>query len=628
MWRYVALFSIACGLSGEAFEILRLRQSGIVLPGVGLPLTLFCAYAVLAAAFACTARVFFRHSYGRVAAAFFAVTLAVPWVNFDFLPAAGSLRSIFGSIVAAAVAAAFGWVVSGLPRLALVTALALAVVATSGSFAASSRERQAGSTANRIRVTGGSPNLLVILIDTLRADHLGVYGYRRPTSPNIDRLAGESVVFERALAQASWTKPSVASLFTGRFVHNHGVIRSRDVLDGSIPTLATVLDGAGYHTAAFSGNPWITPEFRFDRGFDHFESGRAIGPQLTNLYRTVRRTESLLKRNGIPIKLAKVIFRWAGSSASGNSERDEVLRDNVVQWLSEVDRETPFFLYLHLIGPHDPYDPPGSFAESFARNSEKAPHLPPPRVQTVFERADPMSDGQLERLIDQYDAAIAHSDSLVGEVVEHLDRVGLGKDTVVVITADHGEEFYEHRNWRHGNQLYDEVIRVPLIIRMPGQAPRLREDPVMLVDLLPTLLGLAGVDAVSEVAVAPDGRSLFPPPEGGGRLLFSEHWWFQGGGYVARAVEQDGLKLHSARDESSGRQREEAYDLPHDAGERNDLLTRAARDSVWTDRIARLREVQAAIVSAERPVATSELDDMDEATKDRLRALGYLEKTR
>lgn len=617
MWLSLLLFSCVCGIFGEGIEILRLRYAGIALAGLDLRLTLAVAYALLAAALYLGASLFGVGWRTRIAAMMFAVAVFVPWANFEFLPAAGSAKSLFGSVLVALVSGGVGWTVARIPRIAAAAVFVLGIVANVEWTDASGRPV---ATAVK-RPTADAPNLVVILIDTLRADHLGVYGYDRPTSPRIDAIARNSVVFNRAVAQAAWTKPSVASLFTGRFVHNHGVIRSRDTLGTDMPTIATLVSGAGYRTAGFSSNPWITPEFRFDRGFDEFESGRAMGPQLTNLYRTIRRVERLLKRFGLRPPIASSVFGWAGRSNSGNAERDEQLVASVVEWLAGAGDRNPFFIYVHLIGPHDPYDPPQRFADAFARSREPAPHLPPPRVQTIFERAEAMPDAARDRMVDQYDGAIAHADYLVGRIDDQLHRLGLVDDTILVIVSDHGEEFYEHGNWRHGNQLYDEVVRVPMLVRLPGGQATVRRDPAMLVDLLPTVVDLLGVPVAAEGLGAIDGRPLFPAPAAFDQSTFSEHWWFQGGTYVSQAAARNGFKLTSTRDEAGGRQREELYDLRRDPGERNDMSGSAeARD----EEIVGLRTVLADLADDGVAEAGGKVRKIDSETAERLRALGYL----
>ncbi len=608
-------FAIACGALAETLEVSRLLFAGIAMPTLGLRLTLFVVYGLLAAGAYLIARGVARRL--EVASALFAIAVLLPWANFDILPAAGSFASIAGSFGVAAVAAGLGWGLASFPRVSLAAILLVATVVNYSKGTAASPDESAPMSAT------GKPNLLVILVDTLRADHLGVYGYDRPTSPRMDTLASQGVRFDRVVAQASWTKPSVASLFTGHYVHDHGVIRSLDALGDEIPTLAQLLDEAGYRTVAFSANPWITPEFRFSRGFDEFESGRAMGAQLTNLYRSVRRGESLLNRTGVRLPISQWVFRWAGRGNSGNAERDEAQAASVVNWLATVDRGLPFFLYVHMIGPHDPYDPPEEFSKAFARSSTKAPRLPPPRVQTVFERAAELAPADLERLVDQYDGAIAHVDSLVGRMLEQLADSGLSDETIVMLTSDHGEEFYEHGNWRHGNQVYDEVVRVPLLIRVPGgERGKVRHDPAMLVDILPTALGLLGIDAGERVAGL-DGRALFPEPPSTDQVTLSEHWWFAGGKYVAQAVSHGGGKFHRTVDEVQGRESEEFYDLREDSGERNNLIGTGRTDEAD---LATFRGLLSELGGDGVSDGRDTLDAIDPTTRERLRRLGYFDE--
>jgi len=615
----VILFAVVCGLFGEALELGRLRAAGLPIPGVGLRVTLFAAYAATGVAASLLASLAGSRRW-KAAAALFAIALVVPWANFELLPAAGSARSILGSVAVALVAGVVGWWVAAVPRAATIAALALAIAANVEVPSSLIASKPSGPDAIS---AVGRPNLVVVLIDTLRADHLGVYGYDRPTSPRLDAFAREGVRFERTVAQAPWTKPSVASLFTGRYVHRHGVIGSLDALDSDLPTLATVLQAAGYQTAAFSANPWITPEFRFDRGFSEFESGRAMAAQLTNLYRTVRRVENVLKRVGLSVPLGTWVFHWAGRENTSNRDRDEAQARAVVDWLGKVGGEAPFFLYVHMIGPHDPYDPPEEFARAFARSTDEAPTLPPARVQTVFEKAEPLNADTLTRLVDQYDAAIAHADSLVGSILDQLAASGLAASTAVIVTSDHGEEFYEHGNWRHGNQLYDEVVRVPLLIRGPGvERGVVRSDPAMLVDILPTALALVDVKPSAEVLADVDGRSLLPAPGGLEPSTFTEHWWLQGGTYVAQAIERGGLKLQTARDEGRNRAGEQLYDLRRDAAETENLLeggTFAASE------LEELRALLATRSGTEIRGSGDTLNEIDPETRERLRNLGYLD---
>jgi arylsulfatase len=474
----VLLFAVVCGGLGEAFELLRIHVGGVAPLAWPIRGALWLAYGLLAALLLVVARLVLRRGALAVAATLAAAVLIVPWLNFAYLPRAGSAVSLLGSVGAVLALALLVPLLLRVPRLALIASLAVIVVAnllgishTAGAPVAPTAKRELPF------------NVVVVLIDTLRADHLGAYGYDKPTSPVFDALAREATLFDGVTAQAPWTKPSVASLMTGRFVHHHGVVSSRDALADDAHTLAEAMHERGYRTAAFSGNPWITPEFRFDQGFAEFESGRAMGPQLTVLYRVLRRTDRYTH-----LDLARRAF-WGASTNLGNSERDQQLTDAAVEWIGRQSANDPFFLYMHLIGPHDPYDPPLDYVRRFREagwDGRKGPTKPPARVQTDFDTAEPLDEAGRAALIAQYDGAIAFADDQLGHLVEALRRSGQLDRTLLVVTADHGEEFYEHHNWRHGNQLYNEVVHVPLMFRFPGQTqPARRSDLAMLVDVFP-----------------------------------------------------------------------------------------------------------------------------------------------
>jgi arylsulfatase A-like enzyme len=613
----VLVFGAACGLLGESIELLHIQAGGIAPPGLALRAALFVSYGLIGAALLGAAGLISRRRALPLAAVGFVLVALLPWLNFSLLPRFGSLRSLLGNgavVVLAALA---------VPLLVRLRRSALAAVVGLGLAVNLWPMLQGGAGPSALR--GGPPavlpfNVVVVLIDTLRADHLGAYGYARPTSPNFDALAGGSVLFEGATAQAAWTKPSVASLMTGVYVHKHGVVSNRDALGDAQPTLAEELRARGYRTAAFSANPWITPEFRFDRGFDEFESGRAMGAQLTSLYTLLRRLDRALTARGVPANFSGWAF-WGSSANLGNAERDRLLTDAAVRWI-EGRGTDPYFLYVHLIGPHDPYDPPAEYVRKFREpqwDGTVERKIPPPRVQTVFDRAEPLSEPERAALIAQYDGAIAYADTQLGRLVEALRRAGTLDRTLIVVTADHGEEFYEHRNWRHGNQLYNEIVHVPLLFRLPGRLPAARRaDPSMLVDVLPTIVGLVEATPPRKEL---DGLALFArtdasPP----RPSFAEHWWFEGGTYVSRMVRQGALKLQESRDEARGQERSELYDLAGDASEQRNLLENPS--AVSENEMGELQDLLARF-GDKVSVASAVAVDVDQSTRERLRQLGY-----
>ena len=606
-------FAVLGGGLAETFEVLRMQAGGIAPPGWALRVSLLLGYAVIAAALFALARLVARRRAVPLAAVALAAVVVVPWLNFVYLPRAGSAASLLGS--AAALAALAVLVPLLLRARRAVAVLAVALIAGSNGWAL---RTGGGATGGAKGARGALPfNVVVVLIDTLRADHLGAYGYARPTSPNFDALARDSVVFEHTMAQAAWTKPSVASLMTGRFVHRHGVVSSRDALGGDQKTIAEALGERGYRTAAFSANPWITPEFRFDQGFDAFESGRAMGAQLTNLYKLLKRVDRLF---GGRSDLAGTVF-WGTSGNLGNSERDRVLTDAAVDWIGQQN-DDPFFLYVHLIGPHDPYNPPAEYVRPFRAadwDGNPGPTKPPARVQTVFDHADPLGERERAALMAQYDGAIAFADAQLGRIVEALRKSGRLDKTLLVVTADHGEEFYEHRNWRHGSQLYNEIVHVPLTFRLPNRLPpERRGDLTMLVDVFPTVLQL--VDA-NDAGGGFDGRPLFAAVRDGRvPAAFAEHWWYDGGTYVSRMVERGELKFKESKDEARGQEKTELYDLAADGGEQRNLLENAA-----AVRENDLGELQGLLnkLGEKVCVGCTEAVEVDPSTKERLRALGY-----
>ncbi len=314
------------------------------------------------------------------------------------------------------------------------------------------------------------PNVLLITLDTTRADHMGCYGYQRPTTPVLDRLAAESVVYTHAISTSSWTLPAHASLFTGKFTTSHGArydtegpLRLTDGIDGpenwkdyrarglspSETTLAEILKEAGYVTGAVVGGPWMKKVFGLDKGFDHYDDAQI---------RTV---------NG----------RLAGEVTSA-----------ALEWV-EKESDHEFFLFLNYFDPHTPYSAPEPFTYQFFPDGEAPSNQEP----------------SLEEMNNLYDAEILYMDHHIGRLLEGLERLGLFEHTLFIVTADHGELLGEHGKMGHGTSLYQEEIHIPLLVRYPyGEIPpERRDDPVQLVDILPLGFRTGGLDRARRCA----GRS-------------------------------------------------------------------------------------------------------------------------
>lgn len=271
------------------------------------------------------------------------------------------------------------------------------------------------------------PNLVLYLVDTLRADHLGCYGYARPTSPNIDALARDGVRFEDVSAHCSWTKPSTATVLTGLHPIEHGVHDHGDMLPENLETLAEILNVQGYQSYAFMANAFASSLFGMMQGFQE---------------------ELMIK---------------APSQA---------LHQKIVARLDNLEAGKPFFLYVHSMDPHGPYDPPEAF-DRWSKELETANYgelwAQSRRAQIDDLGAERRPPHNLEDVVALYDGEIAANDHSFGLLMEELKQRGLYDNTMVVLLSDHGEEFYEHSSFGHGSSLFQEVLQVPWVIKYPGQ---------------------------------------------------------------------------------------------------------------------------------------------------------------
>ncbi|NQZ95112.1 MAG: sulfatase [Myxococcales bacterium] len=323
-----------------------------------------------------------------------------------------------------------------------------------------------GGSTDAARPLDYAPNVLLLSVDTLRADHLGAYGYSPPTSPNLDRLAAEGALFESAFAQRSQTWPSMTSVLTSLQPREHGVRENGAKLGPGIATLPEMLKARGYQTAAFLTNMKHAP----NRGFDE---------------------KAFAKRE----------------------DRDAHVNQMALDWLRNRARE-PFFGWVHYIAPHRPYAPPEVFAERFVTEYSGAVDGSYESLAAVTREQRSLDDADLAHLNGLYDAEIAYVDSLIGELLEGLSERGLDERTLVVVVGDHGEELYDHNFYFfHSCSIYDSTLRIPLVMRWPG---RLRAETrvdgvVQSIDLAPTVLELLGLPRPSSLS----GRSLVAVLRGG-----------------------------------------------------------------------------------------------------------------
>lgn len=344
----------------------------------------------------------------------------------------------------------------------------------------------------------GAPNVLVVVVDTLRADHLSGYGYSRPTSPNMDRLAQQGAQFDNAMATTSWSFPSHVSLVTGRYQFEHGLgrIPPMAALDstlalGGFPTLGEELQRRGYRTAAFSANRlFFSGNLGFHRGFAHFEDyfhspadmfvRTLFGREFSRIY-LVRTEHSkpkrLLRWLGCDALLDPDAEGWGNTSgALGVRKRASVVNQEVLRWLDHTP-EHPYLVFLNYFDAHGPYGLPRSYPQ-------------PPWPQAAVS--------------DLYDDGIRYVDDQLGHLLDELQKRGLMHNTLVVVTSDHGEGLWQHGLPNHGRALYRELIRVPLIFHYPGHIPAATrvETPVTNASIASTVVDVAG----------PGPQSPFPEP--------------------------------------------------------------------------------------------------------------------
>jgi arylsulfatase len=422
----------------------------------------------------------------------------------------------------------------------------------------------------------------LITIDTLRADHLSCYGYSRQTSPVIDRIARESVVFTNAYSTSSWTSPAMASIFTGHYPRGHGVlhgvaqgstaaITGQEMLVKDFLTMGEALKEAGYTTFGVSSNGHISVGTGFGQGFDYFAT------------------------------------HWFMKSPATNF--------SVKKWLPQIRAASRYFLWVHYFDPHNPYTPRLPWYKTYITQSNAFSKwtrevMPNPKEYIEELKKDPQG---LQVLQDRYDSEINFCDFHIGELFQLLQP---GPDTLVIITADHGEAFLDHNQLLHGDTLFDEEIRVPLIIKFPAQAGADRSKtilpPVSTRDIFSTIADIINLENSPKIP----GRSLMPlisgnPPVPPEPIYFELDWngWGQG------------LRYENWKYIISGRDKKEIFlfDIPADARETRNLTEQNPEQSRLLD--SWLKQWLEANPRFKAPKIRVPVDKDQE---DKLKTLGYL----
>jgi len=401
--------------------------------------------------------------------------------------------------------------------------------------------------------TSGNQNVVLFLVDTLRADHVGHHGFGRNTTPVLDAIAREGLQFSAAHAVSSWTKPSVASLLTSRYPVQHGAEDYGHRLNDSELTLGQILADSGYRTAAIGENGWIfMPVFNFSRGFQDF---------------------------------IHVVHRPRGVVTRSDSVVDEA-----IGWLNQHYRE-PFFLYIQTVDPHAPYEPPESSRASFVNEHYRGTldgSISGPAGYTGRRRAD-VSQEELDHIRSLYDAEIAFNDEQLGRLVARMKALQVWEETTFVVTSDHGEEFLEHGSWSHGTSLYQEQLHVPLVIkprRSASLTPEIIDVPVSLLGVAPTVCELLGLSRGLDTFA---GRSLLASTSGSSD---------GDSGVVISELNKQSRHLLSVRSgpwkyitSRAAGAKEELFHLVDDPGERVDLFESADPSLVESLRSAALEHL-------------------------------------
>jgi len=518
-------------------------------------------------------------------------------------------------------------------------------------------------------------NVLFVVMDTVRKDHLTPYGYDRPTTPGLAEFAEEATVFEEAVAPAPWTLPVHASLFTGLYPSEHGADQENPYLDG-VTTLAETLSRAGYDTACYSSNAWITPYTHLTDGFDDQDNffevmpGDFLSGPLARAWQTLNDHEALRAVADKLVSLGNTAHEYLAGGEGADSKTPTVI-DRTRNFVDDSDG---WFAFINLMDAHLPYYPPPEFAEEFAPGVDASEICQNSKEYNAGARD--VDDEEWEAIRGLYDAEIAHIDAELTRLFEHLKSTGQWEETMVVVCADHGELHGEHDLYGHEFGVYDPLVNVPLMVKHPALSADRRDDLVELLDLYHTTLDALGVEGGTPESAGDVARRLDPTRS----LLSAEYRSFDEGGagghgggdgddapadpgriaggdyafveYSRPVVELKQLeekaadagitlpeesrfysRMRAARRPEAKYVRidripDEAYRLDRDPGETENLAGAGDDLVAATERVLSEFEANAggAWDDADTGDVTDEaVEDMDAETQERLRDLGYLE---
>ncbi len=435
------------------------------------------------------------------------------------------------------------------------------------------------------------PLVILIVIDTLRRDYLGVYGAAQDLTPNIDRLAQESFVFDQAIAPSSWTRSTVASLFTGRYASAIGVLEREDALADQHETVAEIFAKAGWRTAALSANANAGRRFGFAQGFESFKRARIL--------RSYPGDKQMIVAEGITQEALTIIERHQSAGT----------------W--------PLFLFLHFVDPHDPYLPhsdPALEATQNGRFSGSRADLG--KMDKLSEREITAADQ--DQIRGLYAGEVRYCDQWVGRFLDDLRKRGLFEQSLIVVTADHGEGLWDHGIRQHGQDLYNEQIHVPLILHLPSMTEgdgRRVDVPVSLVDVAPTILSVCGLQPPADSHGFDLTRLMTGKSTGAKRAIYSEITLDRAN---FESIQIGRYKLVRRRGLLGFFIRDQLFDLAADPAERNNLARRWKKQQIQIELDARLDEISRSMSSITPISSRVTQEQLDTETLEALEALGYI----
>ncbi len=443
------------------------------------------------------------------------------------------------------------------------------------------------------------PDIVIVLLDTVRQDRMSAFGYERPTTPELEKLQTRSATFPRAWSTSAWTVPAHASLFTGLYSAAHGATQENWTLDPDLDTLAEILAERGYQTAAVVGNGVLSAERHFGQGFENYVE----------------------------------TFRGLDRGDDGLRIRDSETVAEVDTILAEADASRPLLLFVNLIGPHSPYDSCGDHCNRFV--TDRSIRLRQNRWLGHYGGKYTLSEAELQHLSERYDAEILEVDSWLGRIVESVERHRGLEDALLVVTSDHGENFGDHGHVDHVFSLHESLTRIPLVVHYPPlfEPGSVDSRPAQLPDVFATALRVAGIDPRARGS---QGRDLAAPAEPDRTVLLE---YYRPKQAIQKPLEEAEPRMRELLEKWNhpvnavvkgdwklivrGNGERELYDLASDPAETRNLVSEPSQ----AERVAQLEGELDALIAHYAEAAgdgTEHVPASEEAARD-MEKLGYTE---